>query len=183
MNTPDPNIIKLKNVRLSYASLFKARAAKGSTKLTFNATFLLDKKTHAAEIKLLQAGIDRVMKEEWTKAVKIKSALHDGAEIVEETEGYDATMMFLRSSSGTRPVVVRGDLSPVAEEDGIVYSGCYVNATVRLYAWAHETGGKGVSAGLRAVQFVKDGPAFGAGRVVAEDEFEPVAASDDVSNY
>ena len=82
--------------------------------------------------------------------------------------------MYLRSSNRTRPPVVNRDMSPIVESDGIIFAGCYVNATVRLFAWDHPTGGKGVSASLRAIQFVKDGESFGAGKVDVEKEFQSI---------
>jgi len=72
-------------------------------------------------------------------------------------------------------------MTPLVKEDGKPYAGCYVNANIELYAYSHPKGGKGVSASLRAVQFLKDGESFGAGPVNAEDEFEAVEES--VDNY
>lgn len=47
--------------------------------------------------------------------------------------------------------------------------------------YKHQLGGNGVSASLRAVQFVRDGESFGAGPVDPNEEFEPV--SSDVDGY
>jgi len=46
------------------------------------------------------------------------------------------------------------------EENGKPYAGCYVNMSIRLWAQDNQFG-KRVNAQLRAVQFVKDGEAFG----------------------
>jgi len=106
--------------------------------------------------------------------------LHDGNE-KEQKEGYGDEVMYLVAKSDTRPAVVDQNVNPLVEQDGKIYGGCYVNATVEIFAYNHPTGGKGVSAQLRAVQFVRDGESFGAGPVNAEDEFEPV--SSDVDGY
>ena len=172
--TPDPNIIKLENVRLSFPQLFKARAIEEGKEPTFGATFLLDSEKHKVLIAKIEKAIERVALDEWKKKVNLSDrnkCLHDGNE-KPDFEGYGDGIMFLRTSSRTRPPVVNSDLSPITEEDGVIYAVCYVNATVRLYAWDHKTGGKGVSASLRAVQFVKDGESFGAGKVDAESEFD-----------
>jgi len=179
------NRIKLENVRLSYPQLFKAVAMKqpdGSmSKAKFSASFLIPKKTHGALIKRIEAMIERAMLDKFQKKVPLKNVcLHDGND-KEEKEGYGDEVMYLVAKSDTRPAVVDQQVNPLAEEDGKIYAGCYVNATVEIFAYSHQLGGKGVSAQLRAVQFVKDGPSFGAGPVNAEDEFEPVA--DDVSGY
>lgn len=172
--------IKLENVRLSYPQLWTAKAmAEGKPK--FSATFLMNKKEHAGLIKKLEAMIERAMLDKFQKKVQLKNVcLHDGND-KEDKEGYGDEVMYLVAKSDTRPAVVDQKVNPLAEADGKIYGGCFVNATVELFGYSHPTGGKGVSAQLRAVQFVKDGPSFGAGPVNAEDEFEPV--SDDVDSY
>jgi hypothetical protein len=172
--------LKLENVRLSYPNLFKPTAMEGG-KPKFSATFLMNKKEHAALIKKIEQTIERAMLDKFQKKVPLKNiCLHDGNE-KEDKEGYGDEVMYLVAKSDTRPAVVDQKVVTIAEEDGKIYGGCYVNATVEIFAYSHPTGGKGVSAQLRAVQFAKDGESFGAGPVNAEDEFEPV--SDDASDY
>ena len=171
---PDPQILKLENVRLSFPQLFTAKAIEAGKEPTFSATFLLDNEKHALLIKKIEAAIERTALDFFKKKIVLKDrnkCLHDGNE-QPETEGYGDGIMYLRSSNRTRPPVVNRDMSPIVEADGIIYAGCYVNATVRLFAWDHPTGGKGVSASLRAIQFVKDGESFGAGKVDVEKEFQ-----------
>lgn len=184
MNTQKPidaNIIKLTNVRLSYPNLFTAKAIEQGKEPKFSATFLLDKKAHAGLIKQIETQVARVALDAFKKKVTLKRALlRDGNE-KDDTEGYGDEVMFLSANEVRRPVVVDRDMTPLTKDDPKPYAGCYVNATIRLFAYDHPTGGKGVSAALRAVQFVKDGESFGAGPVNAEDEFEPV--TDDVDGY
>ena len=174
------NRIKLENVRLSYPNLFNAKAMEGG-KPKFSASFLIPKKTHGALIKRIEQAIERAMLDKFQKKVPLKHVcLRDGND-KEDKEGYGDEVMYLVAKSDSRPAVVDQQVNPVVEADGKIYGGCFVNATIEVFAYTHPTGGKGVSAQLRAVQFVKDGPSFGAGPVNAEDEFEPVA--DDVSGY
>ena len=60
--------------------------------------------------------------------------------------------------------------TPLSEEDGIPYGGCYVNADIDIWAQSGEY--KGVRAGLAGVQFVRDGERFGGGVVTAPDGFD-----------
>lgn len=178
-------IIKLNDVRLSYPDLFVAKANKddkgGDKTPKFGATFILDKKKHATLIVQIQKEIERVALDEFKKKVPLKHAvLRDGSE-KEDKSGYGDDVMFMAAKTETRPPVVDKDLTPLVKEDGKPYAGCYVNATIRLYAYNHPTGGKGVSAALRAVQFLRDGESFGAGPVNVEDEFE--AVEDSADNY
>lgn len=177
----DPNIIKLNNVRLSYPNLFVAKAQEEGKEPDFSTTFLLDKKAHAAVINQIEKQIGRVALDFFKKKVTLgRKCLRDGNE-KDDKEGYGDEVMFLTARNKKRPVVVDRDLTPLTKDDPKPYAGCYVNATVRLFAYDHPKGGKGVSASLRAVQFVKDGESFGAGPVNAEEEFEAVA--DDVDGY
>lgn len=175
----DPNVIKLTNVRLSYPQLFVAKPPEEGKEPVFSASFLLDKKQHAGLIKEIEKLTERVALDAFKKKVKLaRQPLRDGNE-KDGKEGYGDEVMFVSARNTKRPVVVDRDLIPLTADDSRPYAGCYVNATIRLFAYDHKTGGKGVSASLRGVQFVKDGESFGAGPVNAEEEFEPVSESAD----
>jgi hypothetical protein len=164
--------IKLKNVRLSYAHLFTARAVNEGDKPKFSASFILDKEKHAKSIKQVQAAIKTLALEAFKGKVPstLKPCLRDGEEY-EDKEGYGEDVMFIAASSDKRPPVVDRDMTPITAEDDKIYSGCYVNVTIRLWAQNNQYG-KRVNAALRAVQFVRDGEPLGAAPVDAESEFE-----------
>lgn len=186
MNTTQPqqpdSKIKLTNVRLSYPHLFVPQQAKGSSKKKYSADFILNKKEHAALIQQIEKTIERVALDAFKKKVTLKNVcLHDGNER-EDKDGYGDDVMYIVAKNDKKfPVVDCDPRITLNEESPKPYGGCYVNAIIRLFAYDHETGGKGVSASLEAVQFVKDGKSFGAGPVNAEAEFETV--SDDPSDY
>lgn len=170
----DPNIIHLNNVRLSFPALFEPRAIEEGKEPTYQATFILDNQTHGALIDKLEAAIDRVALDEFKrKEPRMKSCLHDGSESA--LDGFGDGTMFIRASRKNRPAVVDRELNTLAKDDpGVPYAGCFVNASLRLFAWSHKTGGKGVSAELRGVQFLKDGESFGAGPIIPEKEFSKI---------
>jgi len=179
--TADPNVIKLTNVRLSYPQLFVAKPPEEGKEPVFSASFLLDKKAHAGLIKEIEKCTERVALDGFKKKVKLNRVpLRDGNE-KDDKEGYGDEVMFVGARNSKRPAVVDRDLTPLAADDSKPYAGCFVNATIRLFHYDHPTGGKGVSASLRAVQFVKDGESFGAGPVDAEAEFEKL--SEDADDY
>lgn len=168
----DPNIIALPRVRLSFPCLFTPKALEEGKEPQFSATFLLDNERHADILDQIDTTIERVALDFFKKKVPLKKkCIHDGNE-KSELEGYGDSTSFLVSSNKSRPAVVDRRKVPVVESDGLIYAGCYVNATVRIFAWEHKTGGRGVSAQLRAVQFVEDGESFGAGPVDADKEFD-----------
>lgn len=168
----DPAIVKLPGVRLSFPHLFQAHSMEEGQEKKFSATFLLDDKEHGPLLDQIEKLIDRLALDEFKKKTSFKSCLRDGNEKL-ELEGYGDGKFFIPASRKTRPAVVDGQLAPITEEDSRLYAGCYVNATIRLWVQNNKWG-KRVNAELRAVQFLKDGESFGAGKVNVEDEFEPI---------
>lgn len=150
--------IKLTNVRLSFPALFKPRAFDETQEPKFSATLLLDKKTQDSQIEMIKKAIASVAAENKAK-VPAKVCLRDGSE-KSDTDGYGPGVMFISSNSAKKVPVVDRDLTPLGEEDGKPYAGCYVNVTLRLW-YQDNKWGKRVNAQLRAVQFVKDGEQFG----------------------
>lgn len=165
--------IKLTNVRLSFPNIFKPKAFEEGQDATYGASFILDKTKHAKLIKEIRAKVDELATEYFKgkvpPMVKQKHPLRDGSE--KDTDGYGDDVMFVGARNKQRPTVVDRALNPLTDEDGIIYGGCYVNATVR--AWVQDNKfGKRVNFQLRAIQFVKDGEPFGQAPVKAEEEFE-----------
>jgi hypothetical protein len=164
--------IKLNNVRLSFPSLFqKAQFDGAETK--YEATFLLDKVKHASVIKEIDAAIKSKIIAD-LKGARVpaeKLCLRDGDET--EYEGY-AGHMTLKASTKKRPLVLNKDKSPLTEEDGVVYSGCYVNAIIDLWT-QNNNYGKRINATLLGVQFAGDGEAFSSGGSTATaDDFDDI---------
>lgn len=162
--------IKLNHVRLSFPSLFQ-KAQFDGTETKYEATFLLDKVKHAATIKEIEAFIAAKVASD-LKGAKVpgnKLCLRDGDEV--EYDGY-AGHMTLKASTKKRPLVLNKDKSPLTEEDGVVYSGCYVNAIIDLWAQDNQFG-KRINATLLGVQFAADGEAFSSGGKSANpDDFD-----------
>jgi len=157
--------IKIASARLSFPSLFNMATFGGESTGKYEATFILDKKEHAATIKELQAAIDKLSKEELKgKVAADKLCLKDG----DETERAEfAGKYTIKASTKKRPLVINRDKSPIAEGDNIVYAGCYVNAIISLWAQNNQYG-KRINAQLDGVQFVRDGDPFGDGAVGVE---------------
>lgn len=172
----DPSIIHITEARLSFPALFEKKAFKDG-KPKFSAVFLLDKKLCAKTIKEIEAGIAFVKDAKWGKKVVklLGTALRDGSE-KEETDGYGEGVMFVSATNEKRVPIVNRDLTPLVEDDGKPYPGCYVNATIRLWAQDNEFG-KRINAALRAVQFVKDGEPFGENTTKAEEVFKNLEES------
>lgn len=180
MSNTNPNVVKLDNVRLSFPSLFREKKfAPTDAKGSYSATFLLDKKANAKAIADTKRVIDALVKETFKgkHPGAQRVCLRDGSEKA-DTPGYGDGVMFVSARTDKRPPVVNRDMSPLTEDDGRPYAGCYVNATVEI--WAQDNlYGRRINAKLRGVQFVKDGEEFGAGHVDANREFTALADDDE----
>ena len=159
--------IKLSNVRLSFPNIFK-RATFQGVEGKFEATFLLNKKTQADQIEKLQSAIDEAIKEAKVKVPKDKYCLKDGDDF--EYDGYERHMAF-KASTNKRPTLIDRDKSPLVEDDGKPYAGCYVNAIVDIWIQSNDFG-KRANSNLFGIQFYADGDAFGSGDIDVTDEFD-----------
>lgn len=172
--------LRLDNVRLAFPVLFEPRAVNGEGKPAFSASFLLDPAD--PQIKVINQAIEQVAREKWgAKADAIlkqmraqdKVCLHDG-DLKANYDGF-AGMLYLSARSTTRPLVIDRDKTPLTEQDGKPYAGCYVNASVEL--WAQDNNyGKRINASLRGVQFLRDGDAFAGGGAASKDDFDDLTA-------
>jgi hypothetical protein len=174
--------VKLQNVRLSFPGLFKAEAFKPGDAPKYKATFLVEKGSKLNAV--IDAAILETAKGKWgAKAAQIvqgmrgnpnKFCYQDG-----DTKAYNgfAGMMALAAKSSVRPLVLDKDKTPLTEQDGKPYAGCYVNATIELFAY--ENSGNGISAQVLGVQFVADGDSFGGGAIGSPDDFDDLAVGSD----
>jgi hypothetical protein len=150
--------IKLKNVRLSFPSLFNKAEFNGDVG-KFEATFLINKETQASTVSDINEKIKAIIKENKIKVASDKRCVKDGDDV--DYAGYNGHIS-LKAANNKRPLVIDRDKSILVEEDNKPYSGCYVNATVELWV-QNNNYGKRVNCNLLAVQFAKDGESFGAG--------------------
>ena len=133
--------IILKDVRLSFASLFR-KATFGGEETKYEGTFLIDKVKQADQIKNIVDAIEAMQSGKKSKLSPDKICLKDGDFI--DYDGYSGTMS-IKASNGKRPMP---------------YSGCYVNAVLNLW-FQDNSFGKRINASLTGVQFAKDGAPFG----------------------
>lgn len=172
-------ILKIVNVRLGFPDLFEPDEKFGK----FGASFPIVPGSDNA--KALAAVVDAVGKEKWgAKAKGILDELKakgrvcyaERAKTNANGEVYDGfeEMHSLQATNEVRPAVIDKDTSPLTAQDGRPYAGCYVDASIDI--WAQDNSwGKRINAKLRWVQYRGDGDAFSGGAPVSQDEFEAIA--------
>lgn len=175
--------VALKNVRLAFPALFEAKTVNGEGEPAFSACFLFGTDHPAAAT--LRAVFEVIGAEKWgakwpvvKKELELKdrTALHDG-DTKGDYSGF-AGQLFTSARVKTRPLVVDRDLSALTAVDGKPYAGCYVNASVEI--WAQDNNyGKRLNASLRQVQFLTDGEPFAGGGASSECDFEAIAETAD----
>lgn len=178
--------IMLKDVRLSFPGLFEATPFEAGGKPKFKATFLIPKDSpQLAEIekKIKAVFLTKFPKktEKQLDAIrgnKMRFTLQDGDDT--EYDGY-AGHMYIGAKADVRPTLLDRNKNNVVESDGVLYAGCYVNASIEIFAY--DNAGPGISANLRGVQFSRDGDAFAAGRPASDDEFETVTDGTDAGDF
>jgi hypothetical protein len=176
------SIVKIQNVRISFPTLFEAKAINGEGEPRFSAAFVIV--PGSPNHKLLEEAMVSVAREKWgAKGLAVLTELKSKGRVAfketplsKDGEVYDGFegMFSLNASSPTRVAVIDRDTTPLTAADGRPYGGCFVDASVDI--WAQDNSwGKRVNAKLRYVQFRGDGDAFSGGAPVSQDEFEQIA--------
>ena len=181
--------IRINELRCSFLKVFEAEAMNKGDKPAFSGHFLFDPsdKANAAELKKLKQAMLKVSIGKWGKEngkrilialmKKNLTCLHKGNDKTDADEkvmdGYE-DKMFISARSYVRPTIIGRGKEPLSEEDGILFSGCWVTIYVNLWA---QTGkfGKRINAQLMGVQFVKTGDSFGGGQAADPDVFDSLA--------
>jgi len=181
--------VVIKNVRLSFPKLFEPSQFKGTGPLRYEAQFMVDPGTDAH--KALEDAIAEVAKAKWggkaaTTLKKLRSSKQTCCYVDGELTGREENEgMFILSGNRKDkdgPVAVfDADKTPIHADNGRVYAGCFVNASVDI--WAQDGQYSGIRCTLIAVQFAGDGDAFGGGPVKSNgDEFEAIEAVEETED-
>jgi hypothetical protein len=185
--------VLLRDVRLSFAALDKPDDDSVNPKTgevikgKYKSNFLLerDSKTYDKNMSLIEDAIEDVKKAKWgnnpPKFRADKLCLRDGDE--ESWDGYEGCD-YISSSNAKQPQIrcmVRGH-EPEPGKKYFPYSGCYVNAVIRIWAQdnAAEKGGRRINASLEIVQFLRDGEPFSSYRPADDSQLEYDDEADDL---
>lgn len=174
--------LKLNNVRLSFADLFEAVQFDGKGEFYYGCQLLVP--ADDPQRKTVDEAVRQVAKDKWgAKAEAVLGSIEGNPQKIcwidgkkREYDGYAGNwaLSTKRPQSKGRPLVLDHDKTALVAGDGKIYSGCYVNASVEL--WAQDNSfGKGIRCTLLGVQFYRKGDAFSAGSPASADDFEALA--------
>ncbi len=178
----------LRNVRLSYEHIFTPSRFDESQEAKYSATFIIPKDhpdLPAVKKAYFEAGQESFASDftggSWPRGYtcSLKDADKDtdgnGVLLAEKNDAYKGAYI-LEANSTRRPVTLNRNKSQVTEDDGVIYSGCYVNASLAAAGYTYGKVKKGVKCYLNGVQFVKDGPRFGSD---ATSDFDALDGDED----
>ena len=180
-------IISLKRVRLAFPAIFVPQAY-GDGNPVYGGKLIIEPGSENA--KLLDKVVAAEASAKWgEKASKVMDLLTADKRVAwvhgpyrnGEGDVYDGFggMYFLSTrSEKLRPTALNRDKSPVTAADGVIYSGCYVDASVEVYAYDTTKWGKRINATLRGVRFVADGDAFGGSTAASVNDFDDMPEED-----
>lgn len=157
-------------VRGSYIQVFEARA-NPSGQLRYSIQLLVPK-TDTVTLGRMRIAAAEAVKKHWgdTPPVGLRNPLRDGdAERPDQPEY--AGHYFVNCSSKQRPGVMDRDAVTYITEESQLVSGDYVICSLGTYTYDN-SGNKGVSFGLRNIQFVRKGEPLARSR--PEDDFEAI---------
>ena len=165
--------IKLTNVRLSFAQIWKATAFNEGQTPKFSANFLLDKNVHKKQIDSIKKTIKQMQTAAFggTTPARMEYCFNDGES--KAYDGYD-NCYYIAAGSTNRPKIIDRDRGVLVQQDDRPYSGCYVNAALSLWVQNNQWG-KAIRCELKAIQFVKDGDRFGAKPVNTDEVFDDIS--------
>lgn len=180
----------IKNVRMAFPSIFEPEAF-GDGDPAYGAKFIIPQShPQLAEIRkaVVAAGAEK-----WAeKAPGILAVLKDDKKVAwvegpyrnkngEIYDGFEGMYHLSTRNGGKAPVkpsVFDQQNRAVTQADGVVYSGCYVDASVEFYA--QDNGyGRRINCSLRGVRKAGDGDSFGGGNAASADDFGAPADIED----
>ena len=185
----DPTKIRLNGVVIAYADqVTKPKAFQAGQDPKYSASFIAAGAKAVDLNNQVDAAITAAASDKWGRDRKTWPRLRGlhKEPLVKAVKDFPAMManppadaVFVRGTSTEPPGVVdaQGHLLTVPEVQGMLFSGWFVNVTLRCFAFEHATG-PGVSLGLQNLQLVRPGPRLGTGRAAAQSEFGPVSDED-----
>lgn len=194
MTETEKKVVKLTEARASYPYIYgEGRKQAAGKKPRWESTFLLDpsRVDHQKQILEIKQEVARVAREFHGDKIDIKKIKLPFSTLADDAQ-FCPGFFAVQAWSNERPLVVsRARVPTVKETDNEgVFAGAWLNTNLTFFGWSfvdQETKmtKKGVSANLRAIQYVKGDPSTdrfgGRAPIDVEDEFEALGDAADAN--
>ncbi|MEI6283121.1 MAG: ssDNA-binding protein [Alphaproteobacteria bacterium] len=181
--------VKLKNVRIAFPAVFSPQAY-GDGNPAYGGKLIIEpgSANHKALVDAMSTEAKTMWKDKADAVLKIlkqdKRVAYVEAPYTNKDgeiyDGFDGMFSLSCRSEKTRPNVFNRDgVTQVTEADGLIYSGCIVNAFVDLYAFDSPKWGRRINCVLTGIQYAAPGQAFGGSAPVAPGAFDAIDDEDD----
>ena len=180
----------IKNVRMAFPAIFEPEAF-GDGDPAYGAKFIIPQ-SHP-QLKEIRNAVITAGADKWgEKAPGILALLKDDKKVAwvegpyrnkngDIYDGFEGMYHLSTRNGGKAPIkpsVFDAQNRLLTQADGVVYSGCYVDASVEFYA--QDNGyGRRINCSLRGVRKSGDGDSFGGGASASADEFGAPADLED----
>lgn len=181
-------VVSLQNVRLAFPAVFAPQAF-GDGNPAYGAKLIVE--PGSPNTAVIRKALAEAAKAQWgDKAETIvkqlmsdkKSAWTEGPYRNKDGDvydGFEGNYFLSTRSEKLRPTALSRDKQPVTEADGVIYAGCYVDASVDIYMQDSPKWGRRINAVLRGVRFRKDGDAFGGSSAAGASDFADLDDDED----
>lgn len=176
----------IRNVRLAFPRVFEPQEAPDGGDPRYNATFIIEDQPTRDRIEEI---IEAVAREKWENKAEAtleklransRTCHRDGAAKA-DYDGFEGNT-FVTAGNKMQPAIFDRDGSTLQQRDGRPYPGCYVDASIDIWAQDNQHG-KRINAQLRGLRFAQDGEPFAGGSGVAtSDDFEFDAPDDSAAD-
>ena len=177
----------IKNVRLAFPAIFQPQAF-GEGEPAYSAKLIIDPKSSA--VAQVRDAVTAAASEKWgEKAAAVLKGLKEDKKVCfvegpyrnkngDTYDGFEGKYYLSARNSDLKPTAFRAYGQEITESDGTIYAGCYVDASVEIYAQDNKWGRR-VNCSMRGVRFSSHGDSFGGGTVATAEEFGPVVDEED----
>jgi hypothetical protein len=176
----------IEKARVSFANSLFTPQKNDNGKLSYNCHLLIPK-TDEGTVRLVIETMRKVAIDKWgNEGGKILKGLKAAGRVFmrkgdekPDYEGYEGMIFLSVRSHGTKPKLLNKDKSPVTEEQGTLYSGCYVYAVLEVYAQDHKTYGKRINCSIGGLMVIEDGESLGITTRASDEDFPDIADTGD----
>lgn len=174
---------RINNARLAFPNLFTPKAFEEGQEPSYGASLIME--PGHPDIAGVEKAIEEVGAEKWGSkwpaikkelASKDRTCLHDG-DGKAQYDGFEGNM-YVSAGGKTAPACFGANKDRLTANTGVIYSGCYVNAQLDIWAQDNKYG-KRVNATLTGVQYRAKGQAFAGGRPAEADDFDDMSSEDE----